>query len=160
VTIAQAHATCLTLLLVDFLARTWRMQWLLRGLGHRLPFWEIFVHSALGEAGSSLTPFRLGGEPSRIWAMTRFGVLITPAVIGIGVEIVAMTPGRPRGRRVGRIVSRARVVAAAGPALSRRVVDRRCMRRDGVGVVARTPRCAGDRCGAETRNRSRARARA
>ncbi|MDQ3996763.1 MAG: hypothetical protein M3303_07060 [Gemmatimonadota bacterium] len=57
-TTATAHATCLALLLIDFLARTWRMQWLLQGLGHRLPFWEIFVHGALGEAASSLTPFR------------------------------------------------------------------------------------------------------
>jgi uncharacterized membrane protein YbhN (UPF0104 family) len=92
VTVAQAHVTCVILLLVDFLARTWRMQWLLRGLGQRLPFWEVFVHSALGEAASSLTPFRLGGEPSRIWAMTRLGVPVRVGIIAIGVEIVAMTP--------------------------------------------------------------------
>ena len=90
--LAQAHATCVALLLVDFVARTLRMQLLMRGLGHRMPFREVFVHSALGEAASSLTPFRLGGEPSRIWAMTRLGVPVTPAVVGIGVEIVVMTP--------------------------------------------------------------------
>jgi uncharacterized membrane protein YbhN (UPF0104 family) len=119
VTVAQAHATCLALLLVDFLARTWRMQWLLRGLGYRLPFWEIFVHSALGEAASSLSPFRLGGEPSRIWAMTRLGVPLTPAVVGIGVEIVAMTPVVLAGAALVALYLAPEWWAAAGPALSR-----------------------------------------
>jgi uncharacterized membrane protein YbhN (UPF0104 family) len=117
VTVAQAHVTCVGLLLVDFLARTWRMQWLLRGLGHRLPFWEVFVHSALGEAASSLTPFRLGGEPSRIWAMTRLGVPLTPSVVGVGVEIIAMTPVVLAGAAVIALYLAPEWWAAAGPAL-------------------------------------------
>lgn len=116
--LAQAHATCVALLLVDFIARTWRMQWLLRGLGYRLPFWEIFVHSALGEAASSLTPFRLGGEPSRIWAMTRLGVPVMPAVVGIGVEIVVMTPVVLAGAAVLALFLAPDWWATAGPALS------------------------------------------
>jgi len=68
------------------------MQWLMQGLGHRLPFMELFTQTAVGEAASSLTPLRLGGEPARVWAMGRAGVKMTPAIVGIGVEIIAMTP--------------------------------------------------------------------
>ena len=91
-TLVHAHLICIVLVIVDFVARTWRMQWLLKGLGHRLPFGEVFVHSVLGEAASSLTPLRLGGEPARIWAMTKAGVPVTLGVVGIGAEIIVMTP--------------------------------------------------------------------
>ena len=88
----QAHLICIALLATDFVARTWRMQWLLVGLKHPLPFGQVFVHTMLGEAASSLTPLRLGGEPARAWAMTREGVPVTVGVVGIGVELLVMTP--------------------------------------------------------------------
>ena len=88
----QAHLLCLALVAVNFVTRALRMQWLLSGLGYRLPFGEVFTHTTLGEAASSLTPLRLGGEPSRVWAMGRTGVPATPAIVGIGVEILVMTP--------------------------------------------------------------------
>lgn len=88
----HAHLICIALLGVDFVARTWRMQWLLAGLRHPLPFSQVFVHTMLGEAASSLTPLRLGGEPARAWAMTREGVPVTVGVVGIGVELLVMTP--------------------------------------------------------------------
>ena len=88
----QAHLICIALVGADFVARTWRMQWLLAGLRHPLPFGPVFVHTMLGEAASSLTPLRLGGEPARAWAMTREGVPVTVGVVGIGVELLVMTP--------------------------------------------------------------------
>jgi uncharacterized membrane protein YbhN (UPF0104 family) len=91
-TMLQAHLLCIAVVGVDYCARTWRMQWLMQGLGHRLPFMEVFTQTAVGEAASSLTPLRLGGEPARVWAMGRAGVKVTPAIVGIGVEIIAMTP--------------------------------------------------------------------
>lgn len=80
----HAHLICIALLGVDFVARTWRMQWLLAGLRHPLPFGQVFVHTMLGEAASSLTPLRLGGEPARAWAMTREGVPVTVGAVELG----------------------------------------------------------------------------
>ncbi|HEU4563173.1 MAG TPA: lysylphosphatidylglycerol synthase transmembrane domain-containing protein, partial [Gemmatimonadaceae bacterium] len=87
-----AHLLCLALVAVDLIARTWRTQWMLSGLGYRLRFRELFIQTALGEAASSLTPLRLGGEPARVWAMRRAGVPTRPAIVAIGVELLAMVP--------------------------------------------------------------------
>jgi uncharacterized membrane protein YbhN (UPF0104 family) len=84
------HLACLALVAVDFVARTWRTQLFLRGLGHPLSFREVFVQSAIGETASSLTPLRAGGEPARIWAMTVQGVPNRIAIVAIGVEFVAV----------------------------------------------------------------------
>ena len=91
-TAIHIHLICVALVAVDFVARTWRMQWILKALGHSLGFGTVFIHSALGETASSLTPLRLGGEPARIWAMTREGVPMTVGVVSIGVELLVMTP--------------------------------------------------------------------
>ena len=93
------------------------MQWLLAGLGHRLRFGEVFVHSALGEAASSLTPLRLGGEPARIWAMTRAGVPTTVGVVGIGVELLLMTPVVLLGAAVLFVVLAPEWWGSVGPAI-------------------------------------------
>jgi uncharacterized membrane protein YbhN (UPF0104 family) len=88
----QAHLLCAALAAADLVARTWRIRAFLGGLRQHLPFGQVFVQTALGEAASSLTPLRLGGEPARVWAMTRDSVAVTPAVLAIGVEILAMAP--------------------------------------------------------------------
>ena len=85
------HAACLALVALDFVSRTWRTQLFLHGVGHRLPFREVFVQSAIGEAASSLTPMRAGGEPARVWAMARQGVPTRVAVVAVGVELLAVT---------------------------------------------------------------------
>ena len=87
--VVAVHAACAALVAVDFVTRTWRTQAFLRGLGHPLPFRTVFVHSALGETASSLTPLRVGGEPSRVWAMTRDGVPSAAAITCVGLELVA-----------------------------------------------------------------------
>ncbi len=79
-------------MLADLAARSWRTQLLLLGLRHPLPFGEVFVHSAIGEAASSLTPLRLGGEPARVWAMRQLGVPASAAIVCVGVELLATTP--------------------------------------------------------------------
>jgi len=61
-----AHATCLGLVALDFLVRAWRIQWLMQGLGSRLPLRDGFVVNAFGDAANALTPLRLGGEPARV----------------------------------------------------------------------------------------------
>ena len=83
------HLTCLALVGLDFVCRTWRTQLFLRGLGHRLPFREVLVQSAIGETASSLTPLRAGGEPARIWAMARQGVPARVGLVCVGIELLA-----------------------------------------------------------------------
>jgi uncharacterized membrane protein YbhN (UPF0104 family) len=83
------HLACLALVGLDFVARTWRTQLFLLGLGRPLPFREVFVQSALGETASSLTPLRAGSEPARIWAMVRQGVPARVGVVAAGVELLA-----------------------------------------------------------------------
>jgi uncharacterized membrane protein YbhN (UPF0104 family) len=121
---AGAHLACVGLVLLDFAVRTWRTQLFLRSLRTPLPFREVFVHSVLGEAASSLTPMRVGGEASRVWAMTRLGVAPSAAVVVVGVEWLATTPV---------IVAMAVVLgftlapdwwAEAGPALTRSILGR------------------------------------
>ena len=83
------HLTCVALVVVDFVARTWRTQLFLHGLGQRLSFAEVLVQSAIGETASSLTPMRAGGEPARIWTMTQQGVPARVGLVAVGIELVS-----------------------------------------------------------------------
>jgi glycosyltransferase 2 family protein len=92
VSLLEAHLICVLLSLADFAARSWRIQAILGGLGHRITFGEAVYQSILGEAASSTTPLRLGGEPARLWAMTRLGIPATAGIVGIGIEFLIITP--------------------------------------------------------------------
>ena len=83
------HLTCVALVALDFVVRTWRTQLFLGGLGQRLRFRDVFVHSAIGETASSLTPLRAGGEPARVWAMSQEGVPARIGLVLVGVELLA-----------------------------------------------------------------------
>ncbi len=88
--VIQIYLWCALLGGVDFVARTWRMQIFLRGLGRSVPFLEVLLQSFVAEAGSVLTPMRIGGDPARVWAMRQGGVSITAAVVCIGIETITM----------------------------------------------------------------------
>jgi len=83
-----AHAICLGLVVLDFLVRGWRIQWIMQGLGSRLPLRDAFVVNAFGDAANALTPLRMGGEPARVAGMLRSGVRVTAALVGITLEAV------------------------------------------------------------------------
>lgn len=89
---AQAHLLCLALVAIDLLARAWRIQWIIRGLGHRITLWDSFVLNAFGDAACALTPLRVGGEPARLAGMLRSGVPATAAFVGISLEVLAAWP--------------------------------------------------------------------
>jgi uncharacterized membrane protein YbhN (UPF0104 family) len=78
--------------LADLVARAFRIQWLLRGVGQRIRWRDAFVINAFGEAGCALTPLRLGGEPSRLAGMVGAGVPAPAAVVAIAVEVLAAWP--------------------------------------------------------------------
>ena len=87
----QVYGLCVILVAVDFVVRTLRIQLFLRGLGRGVPFQEVLLQSFVAEAGSVLTPMRIGGDPARIWAMRQGGLSITAGVVCIGIETITMT---------------------------------------------------------------------
>ena len=88
----QAHVICFGLVAADLLARAWRIQWIVQGLGHRLTFKDAFVLNAFGDAACALTPLRIGGEPARLAGMLRSGVPAPAAFVGISLEVLAAWP--------------------------------------------------------------------
>jgi uncharacterized membrane protein YbhN (UPF0104 family) len=88
----QAHLICIALVAADLLARAWRIQWIIQGLGHRLSLKDAFVLNAFGDAACALTPLRIGGEPARLAGMLRSGVPATAAFVGISLEVLAAWP--------------------------------------------------------------------
>jgi len=88
----QAHLICLGLVTADLLARAWRIQWIIRGLGHRISLWDSFVLNAFGDAACALTPLRIGGEPARLAGMLRSRVPAPAAFVAISLEVLAAWP--------------------------------------------------------------------
>ena len=85
----EATVVCIGLVLVDLIARAWRIQWIVRGLGHRVGFWDSFVLNAYGDAACALTPLRIGGEPARLAGMLQSRVPATAAFVAISLEVLA-----------------------------------------------------------------------
>jgi uncharacterized membrane protein YbhN (UPF0104 family) len=88
----QAHLICMALVAADLLARAWRIQWIVQGLGHRITVKDAFVLNAFGDAACALTPLRIGGEPARLAGMLRSRVPATAAFVGISLEVLAAWP--------------------------------------------------------------------
>jgi uncharacterized membrane protein YbhN (UPF0104 family) len=88
----HAHLLCVALVAVDLLARAWRIQWIVQGLGHRMSVQDAFVVNAFGDAACALTPLRIGGEPARLAGMLRYRVPATAAFVGISLEVLAAWP--------------------------------------------------------------------
>jgi uncharacterized membrane protein YbhN (UPF0104 family) len=87
-----AHLICLGLVALDLIARAWRIEWYVRGLGHPVSFWEAFTANAFGEAACAVTPLRLGGEPARLAGLLRSRIPAPAALVAISVEILAAWP--------------------------------------------------------------------
>jgi len=81
---AGAHAAALGLLLADILVRAARLRLLLGD--HPPPLRHAVAVNALGDAASAVTPARLGGEPARLVALSRYAVPLGPGVVALGVE--------------------------------------------------------------------------
>ena len=91
-TLLQAHLVCVALVAVDNVARAWRIQWIIQGLGHRITFWDSIILNAFGDAACALTPLRIGGEPARLAGMLRSRVPATAAFVAISLEVLAAWP--------------------------------------------------------------------
>lgn len=82
------HLTCVALVAADLVARSWRMQILVRGVGHDLGFRRSFAINAFGDAAATLTPLRVAGQPARVLALVHDGVPVDATVVAVGVEAV------------------------------------------------------------------------
>ncbi len=91
-TLLQAHLLCMVLVVADLVARAWRIQWIIQGLGHRISLRDSFVLNAFGDAACALTPLRIGGEPARLAGMLRSRVPATAAFVAISLEVLAAWP--------------------------------------------------------------------
>jgi uncharacterized membrane protein YbhN (UPF0104 family) len=90
--ILQATLACVALVAIDLIARAWRIQWIVQGLGHPIGFRDCFVLNAFGDAACALTPLRVGGEPARLAGMLRSRVPATAAFVAISLEVLAAWP--------------------------------------------------------------------
>ncbi len=91
-TALEAHLICIGLVAADLIARAWRIQWIIQGLGYPLSLKDAFVLNAFGDAACALTPLRIGGEPARLAGMLRSRVPATAAFVGISLEVLAAWP--------------------------------------------------------------------
>ena len=88
----EATLACVVLVVLDLLARAWRIQWIVQGLGYPMGFWDSCVVNAYGDAACALTPLRIGGEPARLAGMLQSRVPATAAFVAISLEVLAAWP--------------------------------------------------------------------
>ncbi len=88
----MSHLLALAALGLDVLVRAWRIQLAVWTAGGRLTFGDAVQLNLYGEAASTLTPNRLGGEPARFVGLTQAGLRPVTALVGLGVEVAAEWP--------------------------------------------------------------------
>lgn len=88
----MSHLLALALLALDCVVRAWRIQLAVWTAGGRLGFKEAVRLNLYGEAASTLTPNRLGGEPARFLGLAEANVRPVASLVAIGVEVAAEWP--------------------------------------------------------------------
>jgi uncharacterized membrane protein YbhN (UPF0104 family) len=86
------HLLALVALAVDVVVRAWRIQLAAWTAGGALRFWPAVRLNLYGEAASTLTPNRLGGEAARFAGLTEAGLRSVTALVAVGVEVAAEWP--------------------------------------------------------------------
>jgi uncharacterized membrane protein YbhN (UPF0104 family) len=86
------HLLALLALALDVVVRAWRIQLAAWTAGGALRFWPAVRLNFYGEAASTLTPNRLGGEAARFAGLTQAGLRSVTALVAVGVEVAAEWP--------------------------------------------------------------------
>jgi uncharacterized membrane protein YbhN (UPF0104 family) len=86
------HAACAALVAADLAARTLRLHALARGAGNRITARASLGINLLADAGATLTPMRLGGEPARIAGMRAAGMRFGAIGVAIAYELIVAWP--------------------------------------------------------------------
>ncbi len=80
------HLICVALVAADLVARAWRTQLMVHGVGHPLAFWRSFAINAFGDAAATVTPLRVAGQPARVLALVHDGVPLEATLVALSVE--------------------------------------------------------------------------
>jgi uncharacterized membrane protein YbhN (UPF0104 family) len=80
------HALCLGLVVADVVARSYRIAFVLKTMHSPIPTADAYSLTLFGDAAAGLTPWRIAGEPARVFGATHGGASATTSVIGLGVE--------------------------------------------------------------------------
>lgn len=88
----MTHLLALLALALDVIVRAWRIQLAAWTAGGALGFWPAVRLNLYGEAASTLTPNRLGGEAARFAGLTQAGLRSVTALVAVGVEVAAEWP--------------------------------------------------------------------
>ena len=91
-TMLAANLACVGLVIVDLVARAWRIQWLLHGTKCRISFLDALALNGIGDVAAAVTPNRIGGEPARLGGEILSGVPVAAGVVAIAIETVVMWP--------------------------------------------------------------------
>ena len=86
------HLLALLALALDVLVRAWRIQLAAWTAGGALRFWPAVRLNLYGEAASTLTPNRLGGEAARFAGLAQAGLRPVTGLVALGVEVAAEWP--------------------------------------------------------------------
>jgi uncharacterized membrane protein YbhN (UPF0104 family) len=86
------HLLALAALAIDLVVRAWRIQLATWTAGGALRFWPAVRLNLYGEAASTLTPNRLGGEAARFAGLTEAGIRSVTALVAVGVEVAGEWP--------------------------------------------------------------------
>jgi len=92
VTAVALHLGCIALVILDLVARAFRIQWLVRAQGQHISILAAIEANALGDAACAVTPLRLGGEAARIAGLARRGLPALASVAAIAVELLVSWP--------------------------------------------------------------------
>lgn len=88
----RASVACVALVVVDLVARSWRLRALTAMAGHALSPLEALRVNLLADAGAILSPMRVGGEPARVAAMAAAEMKMPAIVATIGWELATAWP--------------------------------------------------------------------
>ena len=86
------HVLALLALALDVVVRAWRIQLAAWTAGGALRFWPAVRLNLYGEAASTLTPNRLGGEAARFAGLAEAGLRPVTGLVALGVEVAAEWP--------------------------------------------------------------------
>lgn len=80
------HLICIALVAADLVARSWRTQLMVHGVGQPLAFWRSFAINSFGDAAATLTPLRVAGQPARVLAFVHDGIPLEATLVALSVE--------------------------------------------------------------------------
>jgi uncharacterized membrane protein YbhN (UPF0104 family) len=90
--IVEAHFLCLVLVLVDIVARAYRLRWYLYGFGRELSVQDALNATTWGDAAAGLTPLRFGGEGAKFAGLIRGGIPAGLSVMTLALEAIITYP--------------------------------------------------------------------